>query len=307
MSKHKLISGCLVLALIGLALNTRAYRQGDAGRRLRVLFVDSKNHSLDDVQEQDIEVLENGVRQQASLKKEALPARYALVVDTSGSLRTQFPNVLSAARAILNLGADSDETALIHFVTSSNIGVVQSFTSERPRLLSAIETLKIEAGHTALVDAIYASAKYVSERARLDKAQQRNNALVVITDGENRESQHQPEGLSSFIRTQNVRIYTIGLISELDDEAPLIRKSPRRRAEELLKNLAKDTGGRTYLVNDKQSFQEAISEIVHDLHNDYLVTYNSTSVKPNPDIEINVTKSADKKNRNAIFNPHVAP
>ena len=307
MRKHKLAVCCLSFSLLGLALGARPNFQSPKLRSLRVLFVDKNNHSVDDIQEQDLEVLENGVRQQITLKKDSLPVRYALVIDTSGSLRSQFPNVLGSARAILTSNSENDETAVVRFVDTSNIQVIRSFTSEKALLFSAVDALKIERGQTAVVDAIYASVEFVRQRALRDTTQQRNNALVIITDGENRNSRHQPEELAKFIQSQNIRIFCFGLVSELDSDAGLIRKSPLQKAQKLLVDLAANTGGRTFFVKSERHFREAISEIVHDLHNDYLLTYSSTADKSNPTIKIKVTNSADNKKREAIFSPGVTP
>jgi len=264
-----------------------------------VIFVDDKNHSLDNIQDQDIEVLEDGVRQQAKIEQQRLPARYVLLIDTSGSLRSQFPHVLETARAFIRSNTDKDETAIVRFIDSSTIQIVQPFTSDKALLLSKVETLKIQGGHTAILDAIYASAEYLYQYAT--KGPPRNNALVLITDGENRDSVHDLKALLDFVRPKDIRIHSLGLISELDKEAGFIRKAPRKKAEELLSLLANSSGGRTFLVAKPKEFPEAILEINHDLRSDYLITYSSGYVSPNAKIEIKVAKSPDNKKRRAIF------
>jgi VWFA-related protein len=293
------VTVCLVSAGLFLsALPAQSLTQ-TTDRRLKVIFVDDKNHSLDNVQEQDIEVLENGVRQQVKIEKQQLPARYVVLVDTSGSLRSQFPNVLETARGFIRSNNATDETAIIRFVTRSVIQVVQPFTFDKALLLSKVETLKILAGQTSVLDAVYASIEYVDKDAKKDPG--RNNAVVVITDGENRDSVHNLKKLLELVRAKNIRVYTIGLVSELDKEDGFIRKGSKKRAEELLSQIAESSGGRTFFVEKPNEFPEAILEIAHDLHSDYLITYPSTSASPNLKIEIKVTKSPDNKKRRAIF------
>jgi VWFA-related protein len=292
-----------MLCLTCAALNTQAHFQSATSKQLRALFVDSKNHSLDDIRAEDIEVFEDGVRREASLKQESLPARYALLVDNSGSLRSQFPNVLGAVKSIVNANLEADETALVSFVDSSNIRPIQSFTNEKSQLFAAVGSVKIEGGHTAITDAVYATIEFVRQRSEEDKAKRLNNALVLITDGEDRDNEHRQESLFKFLRSQNVRVYSIGLISELDSEASFTRKSPRQKAEVLLQSLAKHSGGRSFLVSNDKSFQEALSEIIHDLHSDYMVTYDSASTRDSV-VEIKVSKSANNKKRVAILQPN---
>jgi VWFA-related protein len=293
-------SGLSVLQLQPTAIFRDSITQSTETRRLRVIFVNDKNQSLDNIQEQDVEVWENGIRQQVKLERQHVSTRYALVVDTSGSLRSQFPQVLETARAFIRANSDADETALIRFVDSSVIQVVQTFTSDKSLLLSKIDKLMVQGGQTALVDAIYASAEYLNQNDPKDRS--KNHALVLITDGENRQSNHPLEELSKFIETRNMRVFSIGLTSELDNEDTFTRKAPKQKAEELLMELAKRSGGRTFFIKKTVDFPESIAQVIQDLHSDYLISYTSSTVDKKPRIEIKVAKSPEKKNRKAIFN-----
>jgi VWFA-related protein len=295
----------LTLCLLTLTLVVcGATSQTPETRRLKVSIVNEENHSLDNIQEQDVEVLENGVRQQAKLEKQQLPVCYALVVDTSGSLRSQFENVVETAKAFIRTNSDNDETAVIRFVDSSVIKTVQPFTNDKRLLISKVDGLYVEGGYTALLDAIHASFTYVNQGA--EKNPTKNHALVLITDGENRKNNHKLAEVIKLIQTKNIRIYTIGLTSELDEGSGLIGKPSRKKAEELLLDLAKHSGGRTFFVKKGEDFPKAISEVIHDMRNYYVVSYTPTTASVNPKIEINVAKSADKKSRKAIFNSFVA-
>lgn len=54
-----------------------------------------------------------------------------------------------------------------------------------------------------------------------------DDALIVITDGEDRNSFYKQEQLFARLREEDVQIFVIGFINELDKEAGFIRKSPR--------------------------------------------------------------------------------
>src|SRR3712207_7949647 len=51
----------------------------------------------------------------------------------------------------------------------------------------------------------------------------------------------------------DVQIFVIGFVKELDKEGGLIRKSPREKAVNLLERLAKETGGRLFIPEDRKS------------------------------------------------------
>src|SRR5689334_17270880 len=54
------------------------------------------------------------------------------------------------------------------------------------------------------------------------------------------------EQLFSRLREEDVQIYVIGFVRELDKDAGFIRKSPRDKAVNLLNKFATETGGRVF-------------------------------------------------------------
>ena len=59
------------------------------------------------------------------------------------------------------------------------------------------------------------------------------------------------------LREEDVQIYVIGFIGELDKEAGFIKKSPQAKAMALLNKFASETGGRAF-------FPQSISEASRD-------------------------------------------
>jgi Ca-activated chloride channel family protein len=98
-----------------------------------------------------------------------------LVIDTSGSMRAKLYTVLGAARGLINQMRPDDEAFLVQFKTEAEL--LQEFTSDRRELEDALRKIYASGG-TALLDAIIATADHAQE-----KGKQRRKALVVITDG----------------------------------------------------------------------------------------------------------------------------
>ena len=92
-----------------------------------------------------------------------------------------------------------------------------------------VSTPYTEGGQTAIIDAVYLTAEHVAEYKKGDDNDRRRRALIVITDGEDRNSFYNQEQLWAKLREEDVQIFVIGFVNELDKEGGLIRKSPRER------------------------------------------------------------------------------
>src|SRR4030095_17164846 len=75
-----------------------------------------------------------------SFTQEEVPVIYGMAVDTSGSLRPQFNQVLDAAKTIINSNKKGDETFLERFISSDKIETVTDFTPSKDALLDGLDT-----------------------------------------------------------------------------------------------------------------------------------------------------------------------
>src|SRR5688572_11090629 len=222
--------------------------------QLHVRVIDRNNRPVNDVPKTAFHVFEDGVPQTIeNFTREEVPISYGLAVDTSGSLRSQLQSVIDAGKTIINANKPGDETFLVRFISSDNIETVQDFTSNKELLLEGLDNFYVEGGQTAVIDAVYLSAEHVSGYGR-ESGDRRRRALIVITDGEDRNSFYKQEQLFARLREEDVQIFVIGFVNELDKEAALIRKSPREKAVQLINKLATETGGRAF-------FPESIADL----------------------------------------------
>jgi Ca-activated chloride channel family protein len=245
---------------------------------LHVRVIDRNNRPIDNVTQNEFHVFEDGVPQPIeSFSREEVPISYGLAVDTSGSLRTQLQSVIDAGKTIINSNKKGDETFLVRFISSDKIETVQDFTDKKDLLMDGLDSFYIEGGQTAIIDAVYLSAEHVSEYKRGDENDRRRRALIVITDGEDRNSFYKQEQLFARLREEDVQIFVIGFISELDKDSGFIRKSPRDKATALINKLATETGGRAFFPESISELPQIASEIVRDLRTQYVVSYSPTN------------------------------
>src|SRR5215470_14322363 len=270
---------------------------------LHVRVIDRNNRPIDNVTQNEFHVFEDGVPQPIeSFSREEVPISYGLAVDTSGSLRTQLQSVIDAGKSIVNSNK-GDETFLVRFISSDKIETVQDFTDKKDLLMDGLDSFYIEGGQTAIIDAVYLSAEHVSEYRKGDEGDRRRRALIVITDGEDRNSFYKQEQLFSRLREEDVQIFVIGFINELDKEAGLIRKSPREKAVGLINKLASETGGRAFFPDSVADLPQIANEIIRDLRTQYVIAYNPTNKAQDGTyraIKVTVDQPSDSEKRIAL-------
>ena len=246
---------------------------------LNVRVIDRQNRPVDNVKQEEFRVFEDGAPQKVEFfTKEEVPISYGLVIDNSGSLRFQITQVIDAGKTIVNSNKPGDETFLVRFVSNDKIEVVQDFTAIQDDLLDGLDNLYTEGGQTAVIDAVYLSAERVSSYKKNDDLNdRRRRALILVTDGEDRASHYKQEELFAELRENDVQIYVIGFVNELDATSGLIRKSSKEKAVNLLTKLAEQTGGRAFFPNSTSELPQIAQDITKDLRTQYVVGYYPTN------------------------------
>ena len=245
---------------------------------LHVRVIDRNNRPINNINKADFKVLEDGVPQPIfSFTEEEVPVIYGLAVDTSGSLRPQFDSVISAAKTIINSNKKGDETFLERFISSDKIETIQDFTDKKDFLMDGLDQLYIEGGQTAVIDGVYLAAGHVADYKNTTNDDRRRRALIVVTDGEDRQSYYNEQQLFAQLREEDVQIYVIGFVNELDSDRGLIRKSSKDKAVGLLNRLATETGGRAFFPQSISELPQIANEIVRDLRTQYVISYDPTN------------------------------
>ncbi|MGH9945379.1 MAG: hypothetical protein ACRD9R_23755, partial [Pyrinomonadaceae bacterium] len=83
--------------------------------------------------------------------------------------------------------------------------------------------------------------------------------------------------LFAALRENDVQIYVIGFINELDSKGGFIRKSSKEKAVNLMTKLAEQSGGRVFFPNSVSELPQIAQEITKDLRTQYVVGYYPTN------------------------------
>jgi Ca-activated chloride channel family protein len=287
-----------------LAQQTQPSPAASQSVKLTMIVTDNKNHSVDDVRREEIELLEGNLPQSIAITKDTRPVDYAVVLDTSGSFRKALASVVQPAKLLIASNHPEDETFIESFVDSDKIETNQEFTADRAKLHDALDSLFIRLGQSAVIDAVYLAVKHTAEYR--GGPAERRRAVVLFTDGEDRASYYGEDQLVKLIRENDVQVFIVGITSELNKERGLIRESPREKAEELLNRIAEESGGRVFFARDDRERVEAIDQIGHDLHSQYLIEYQRP-VKPGEKgfrkVKVKLIETPERKNSTVTARP----
>ncbi len=266
---------------------------------LNVRVIDRNNRPVSDVQKEEFKVYEDGVEQQIfTVSKEEVPVSYGLAIDRSYSLRSQIQKVIDAGKTIIDNNKTGDETFLISFISSDKVTLEADFSKDKKFLKEELDNFYAEGGQTAVIDGVFLAAEKAASYKKGDPlTDKRRRALVVVTDGEDRNSQYSLTDLFEFLREEDIQIYIIGFVNELDPDSSLIRKSKKEKAVQLINRLATETGGRAYYPTSLDELPRIAEEITKDLRTQYVVSYYpSNTVKDGKFHSIRVSV-ADVKGR----------
>lgn len=242
--------------------------------RLSVIFTDKSGRTATDVRPEDVRVSENGEQQTVTrVAPEELPVTFALLVDNSRSLANAFDTIIRTAASVASVVRPGDEATVIRFVGSDSIKTVEDFTGDRESLVTAPESMFVEGGPTAVVDAVRHAVEKVAERGGSGR---RRRAVVLLTDGEDRESNWKLDELAKLLRQQDVQVFVLAFVYLLSNEGGFIMKAPREKAVALMTRIAEESGGRAFFPKDGAALKTAVEEIKRNLRAQYAVEYRPT-------------------------------
>lgn len=242
---------------------------------LNVRVIDRNNRPVNNIAQSEFKILEDGVPQEIDFfSKSDVPTNYGIVIDNSGSMRQQLDKVVEAGKVLVNTNKPDDETLIIRFVGRDKIEIEQPFTGNKTDLNDALDNLYIEGGQTAVIDAIYLAVENIDEYERSKKADiGKRRALILVTDGEDRNSYYNEKQLFELLRESEVQIYVIGFIEDLSKEGGFIKKSPQGQAKAFLERIATESGGKAYFPKSAIELPNLAQEISSELRTQYSIGY----------------------------------
>jgi VWFA-related protein len=187
------------------------FRSGVDLVNVTATVVDRNGRFIPGLQQGDFIVYEeNELQEVTHFSNERVPVSLGLVLDTSGSMvGEKITNALMAVdRFLTRLLSPDDEIFLYKFNNFPDL--VQDWTKDRERLSRAIRRINASGG-TALYDAVAESVPLAQT------GQHRKRAIVIISDGNDTDSQASLAEVKQMIRESEVMVFAIGIDGQASD------------------------------------------------------------------------------------------
>lgn len=211
-------------------------------------------------------------RPQEVLKEEEVTAEgidILLVMDLSSSMLAQDfkPDRLEVSKRVAAEFVDKREYDRIGLAVFAGEAFTQCPLTTDHRVLKEF-LASLECGilrdGTAIGDGLATAIN------RLKESDAKSKTVILLTDGDNNAGYVNPMMASEIAREFNVKVYTVGVGSRGKAPAPVSRSAdgryifgmaPVKIDEDLLKQIASETGGRYFRATNAQSLEQIYAEI----------------------------------------------
>jgi len=233
--------------------------------------VDKNGQFVGGLKKESFKVFEDSVNQNiVSFSQEDVPVSLGIVIDTSGSMRGKFDDVTKAALAFMRASNPNDEVFLVGF--NDQVELIEDYTNDVDLISDDLNNAVVTGG-TALWDAIYLGVQKAQNGSRPKKA------LIVITDGEDKDSYYKLDEMVSKVQESDVQIYGIGFLNEVPDKGLFGHwtKTDPEKAHDALQRISDETGAKAFFPKSINDIHAIVSEIAFELRNQYSISYISSN------------------------------
>lgn len=230
---------------------------------INVTVTDPLNRFVTGLEKEHFRLFEDKVEQEITqFSSEDAPISIGLVFDTSGSMGSKLQKSRQAAAEFFKTANPSDEFFMVQFNDRPELSV--PFTTDTDRIQSAL-TFTQSRGRTALLDSVYLAMH------EMKKAHNPRKALLIISDGGDNSSRYTETEIKNAVREADVQIFAIGIFEAMANRS---RTPEEASGPSLLNELAEQTGGREYPVENIAELPDIAAKIGIELRNEYILGYS---------------------------------
>jgi Ca-activated chloride channel homolog len=200
------------------------FRTGVELINVSATVTDTSGRFVPNLRKEDFIVYEDGQEQTIThFNAERVPVSLGIALDTSGSMAgDKFEHAQAALdRFLFDLLDDKDEVFLVRFSTDAYLE--QGWTTDKGRISRALRRI-VPRGGTAMNDAVAEAVPLA------DKGSNRKKAVLVISDGNDTNSETHISEVKQLVRQTEVLVYAIGIDGQGEITGayrpPIIRPRP---------------------------------------------------------------------------------
>jgi Ca-activated chloride channel family protein len=233
-----------------------------------VIVTDRLDHFVPGLAKEHFRVYEDKVEQTIThFASEDAPVSVGLVFDRSSSMVNKLNESRESVNQLLKAANPEDEFQLVTF--SNRPEVVVKLTHDTAAVRNQLMQVQSH-GRTALLDAIYVSMQ------EMRRAKNSRKALIIISDGGDNASRCTVSEIKNLAREADVQIFAIGIV---DPIGMPIQPFEDWNGPALLREIATQTGGRLFEVNDVNRLPEIAFKIGVALRNTYILGYAPVNLR----------------------------
>src|SRR5215471_14470684 len=194
----------LVSILIAIPLLAAQLKVDVALVNVVATVTDDTGEYVADLTQDDFIVEEDGKAQTISHFSQSndLPVSMGILLDTSGSMERKIGTATAAVERFIRSVHKDDDIFLMTFANRPDIQ--QDFTDDRDRLARALRRVRVGGG-TSLYDALELGLRKIKD------GKQEKKAILLLTDGEDTQSETTFEETESEVRESEILVYCLGI------------------------------------------------------------------------------------------------
>jgi VWFA-related protein len=231
-----------------------------------VTVTDPLNRFVTGLDKENFRIFEDKSEQKvAQFSSEDAPLSVGIVFDCSGSMGPKLEKSRRAVAQFFKTANPQDEFFLVQF--NDRPELVNGFTTSLEEIQNRL-TFTQSKGRTALLDAIYLALH------QMKKAKNPRKALLIISDGGDNSSRYTESEIKNLVREADVQIYAIGIFEAMSARG---RTAEELNGPGLLSDIAEQTGGRHFPVENLNELPDIAAKIGIELRNQYILGYSPTN------------------------------
>ncbi len=241
---------------------------------LDVTITDKKNKHVSGLDRDDFRVYEDYVLQKIThFTREERPLVIGLLLDSSDSMEgDKIVRAKAGAKKFIHTLKEDDEAFIIDF--DSEVKVLQGFTSDKGKLLTAVDSVVAE-GATNLNLALWEGIKKLKDKTG-------RKVIILLSDGWDTVNDITEEEVLEAAKSAEVKIYSIGIRIEMDSfYGRLLSRyiKQKGRGEIALESFCDWTGGEAFFPSSVSRLDKIYLQIARELRSQYSMAYTSTNQK----------------------------
>ena len=235
---------------------------------INVTVTDPMNRFVTGLDKEHFRLFEDKIEQKISdFTSEDAPLSVGLVFDSSGSMGSKLTKSRQAAAQFFKTANPEDEFFLVQF--NDRPELVVPFTTNTEEIQNRL-TFTQAKGRTALLDAVRLAL------TQMKKARNPRKALIVLSDGGDNSSRYTESEIKNLVREADVQIYAMGIFEPISGRG---RTAEELNGPGLLTEIAEQTGGRHFPVENIAELPDVAAKIGIELRNQYVLGYTPTNLE----------------------------